>query len=215
MILYNITRNAGMICNLIIKPRWINKINKYVQLFYTSWIRKEFAQCGDKCMIGKFSYLLGTKYICIGDNARIGMGCVFEAYDNYNPTKQSFNPKIQLGDNICIGDHNHITCINKVVIGNGVTTGRRVFITDNSHGNSDYTDMQLHPNFRPLQSKGPVIIDDNVWIGEMVSIMPGVHIGKGSIVGANAVVTKDVPPFTVVCGNPAKIIKNLKPVSNN
>nr|WP_306798988.1 DapH/DapD/GlmU-related protein [Clostridium perfringens] len=56
----------------------------------------------------------------------------------------------------------------------------------------------------------PIIIEDNVWIGEFVRIMKGVTIGEGSIVGANAVVTKDVQPYTVVAGNPARIVKSLK-----
>lgn len=53
----------------------------------------------------------------------------------------------------------------------------------------------------------PVVIDDDVWIGSRVTILPGVHIGKGSIIGAAAVVTHDVEPYTIVGGNPAKLIK--------
>lgn len=68
---------------------------------------------------------------------------------------------------------------------------------------------KIAPNKRPLVSKGTVVIEDNVWIGEMVCIMPGIRIGKSSIIGANAVVTKDVPSYCVVGGNPAKVIKNL------
>ncbi|MBR4243334.1 MAG: hypothetical protein IKR98_05525 [Bacteroidaceae bacterium] len=64
-------------------------------------------------------------------------------------------------------------------------------------------------NLRPIVSKGPVVIEDNVWIGEMACIMPGVTIGRGAIVGANAVVTHDVPPYTLVAGNPARIIKQI------
>jgi acetyltransferase-like isoleucine patch superfamily enzyme len=66
------------------------------------------------------------------------------------------------------------------------------------------------PINRPLISKGPVIIEDNVWIGEGVCITPNVRIGKNAIVGANAVVTKDVPPNTVVAGVPARVIKLLE-----
>jgi len=80
-------------------------------------------------------------------------------------------------------------------------------ITDNAHGASNFDLLSIAPNKRPLYSKGPVIIEDNVWIGEKASIMPDVHIGYGSIVGANAVVTRDVPPYCVVIGNPAKIVK--------
>ena len=60
-----------------------------------------------------------------------------------------------------------------------------------------------------MYSKGVVIIEDNVWIGDQACIMPNVIIGKGAIIGANAVVTKNVIPYSVVGGNPAKIIKQL------
>ena len=70
--------------------------------------------------------------------------------------------------------------------------------------------LDIAPDFRPLSSKGPVLIDDNVWIGEKSSIMPGVHIGKGVIVAANSVVTKDVPPYCVVAGIPATIVKVMR-----
>ena len=61
-----------------------------------------------------------------------------------------------------------------------------------------------------MYSKGPVIIQDNVWIGEKATILPGVTIGEGAIIGANSVVTKDVPAKSLVVGCPAKIVKTLK-----
>ena len=56
----------------------------------------------------------------------------------------------------------------------------------------------------------PVVLEDRVWVGINATILPGVRIGYGAIVGANSVVTKDLPPMTVVAGNPARIIKELK-----
>jgi acetyltransferase-like isoleucine patch superfamily enzyme len=63
------------------------------------------------------------------------------------------------------------------------------------------------PIKRSLFSKGPVIIGDNVWIGDKATILPGVSIGNGAVIAANAVVTKDVPAYSVAAGNPARIIK--------
>ena len=54
-----------------------------------------------------------------------------------------------------------------------------------------------------------MIIHDDVWIGEMVSVLPDVEIGRGAIIGANSVVTKSVPEYSIVAGNPAKIIKRF------
>lgn len=89
-------------------------------------------------------------------------------------------------------------------------TGPNILITDNAHGASILELLDLPPQVRPLYSKGPVIIEDNVWIGEKTSIMPGVHIGKGSIIAANSVVTHDIPPYCIAAGVPAKVIKRLR-----
>ena len=67
----------------------------------------------------------------------------------------------------------------------------------------------MHPLKRPLVSKGGVVIGDNVWICDNVCILSGVTIGNGAVVAANAVVTHDVPPYTMVAGVPAKVIKSL------
>ena len=61
----------------------------------------------------------------------------------------------------------------------------------------------------------PIVIEDNVWIGKRAAILKGVHIGKGSIIGLGAIVTKDVPPYCIVAGNPARIVKTLSKTSNN
>lgn len=95
-------------------------------------------------------------------------------------------------------------------LGNNVLTGKRILITDNSHGVFEEGMLDVPPILRPLNSKGGITIEDNVWIGEKASIMPGVHIGKGVIIACNAVVTKDIPPYCVVAGVPAKIVKKLR-----
>jgi len=85
----------------------------------------------------------------------------------------------------------------------------KVYIADHSHGDTSLANLSLPPVYRPLFSKGKVIIEDDVWIGEGAAILPGVVIGRGAIIGTNAVVTKDVDPYTVVGGVPARIIKKL------
>lgn len=117
--------------------------------------------------------------------------------------EQCFNPKLIIGNHCNFGAFNHITCINKIVIGDGVLTGKWVTITDNSHGTTSMECLQIRPANRKLISKGP----KNVWVGDKVTILPGVTIGEGAVVAANAVVTKDVLAYCVVAGNPAKIIK--------
>lgn len=150
--------------------------------------------------------ILGGEYISIGRYTHFDKDCVITAWD-HTLSGDTFNPSIIIGECCDFGAWNHITATNKISIGKNLLTGKWVTITDNSHGKSDLNTLQQPPVLRPVVSKGPVIIGDNVWIGDKATILPGVTIGDGAIIAANAVVTKDVPAYCVVGGNPAKIIK--------
>lgn len=199
----------GYILSFIYPWRLHCLFTKLRKRIYSGWVKRMFNYCGRDCKFGCFTMLVGAKYINIGDNMTIGEGVVIEVYDKYPITGQHFSPSVIWGNNCSFGDMSHLTCVNRIKIGNGVRCGRKVFITDNAHGASERILLDMRPNARPLHSKGEVVIEDNVWIGEMACIMPGVRIGKGAIVGANAVVTHDVPAYCVVGGNPARIIKQL------
>jgi acetyltransferase-like isoleucine patch superfamily enzyme len=82
-----------------------------------------------------------------------------------------------------------------------------VTITDNIHGETDYATLQTPPFQRMVTSRGPVIIGDNVWVGDKATILPNVTIGNGAVIAANTVVTKDVPAYSIAVGNPARIIQ--------
>ena len=157
---------------------------------------------------GKFQQLRGGKYVEIADHVAMGNGVVLEVFDEYQT--QHFTPNLRIGSYVNIGDHSHLSCINGITIKDNVRMGRKVFITDNAHGVSEGSLLDMRPNIRPLASKGPIVIEENVWIGEMVCILPGVTIGRGAIIGANAVVTHDVPAYSLVAGNPARVIRQMK-----
>ena len=154
--------------------------------------------------------------ITIGDGTCFGEGIYLTAWDYFNCIKdgeqvvQHFNPSLEIGENCHFGAHNHITCTNKIVIGDNLLTGKWVTITDNSHGEIVREQLDIDPLKRPIYSKGAVFIGNNVWIGDKATILPGVTIGEGAVIAANAVVTKDVPPYSVAGGNPARIIKTIK-----
>ena len=150
----------------------------------------------------------------MGDGTFLGEGLHLTAWDQYTAADypggiQTFSPEITIGRNCRIGKNNHITAINKIVIGDGCLTGHSVTITDNSHGDFSEAEIKIEPALRKLVSKGPVIVGRHVWIGEKATILPNVVIGDNVIVGANAVVSKSVPPNCIVVGNPAKIIRRL------
>ena len=88
------------------------------------------------------------------------------------------------------------------ILGENVFLGPKVNIITINH--------DPDPENRDATYGRPVVLEDRVWVGINATILPGVRIGYGAIVGANSVVTKDVPPMTVVAGNPARIIKELK-----
>lgn len=188
--------------------RIVSLPGRVLRRIYSGWVRYEFRSCGRHCFFGRFLALQGAKYVDIADHVTMGRGLVLEVFDRYG--EQRFTPGVTIGNYVNIGDYSHLTCINGITIGDNVRMGRKIFITDNAHGASERALLDTRPNIRPLASKGPVVIEENVWIGEMACIMPGVTIGRGAIIGANAVVTHDVPPYTLVAGNPARVIKQIE-----
>lgn len=143
-----------------------------------------------------------ANHISLGNNVSVMSHCVLECTGN--------SAEMVLGDNISIGEYSHITCAQKMLIGDGLLTGRYVLITDNAHGENLPNELNIPPLARRVYSSGPVIIGRNVWIGDKATILPNVKIGDGAVIAANAVVTKNVPPYTVVAGCPARIVKTIK-----
>ena len=148
--------------------------------------------------------LRGKKYICVSEGFTTGMGCRLEAYSNGK------NKVLHIGKNVQINDYVHITAINSVTIRDNVLMASKIYISDSTHGSygGDENDSNplIPPIERPLSSR-PVLIEDNVWLGEFVSVLSGVTIGKGTIVGANSVVSKSLPSYVIAVGTPAKPIK--------
>lgn len=114
--------------------------------------------------------------------------------------------KIEIGDNCRLAHHLQISCAQKVFIKNNVNIAPLVFISDHNH---EYHEISI-----PIMNQGilikdndSVIIDEGTWIGTKTTIIGNVHIGKHCVIGANSVVTKDIPDYCVAAGIPAKIIK--------
>lgn len=179
----------------------------YLDTIYSKWLCNGISNVGDYFLAQKPITIRGGQFISIGDRTTISRYSVVTAWDKHND--QIFNPSITIGSDCNLGEYNHITSINSITIGDGVLTGRWVTITDNNHGSTTFEDLTKLPKERPVISKGPVVIEDNVWIGDKATILPGVRVGKGVVVAANAVVTKSIPAYTIVAGNPARIVKQL------
>ncbi|MCF0124148.1 MAG: acyltransferase [Clostridia bacterium] len=181
----------------------LNKIGCFFKRFYriliTILYKIDGLKIGTKTRIFEHCFIQG-KNIFVGKKTNINQFCSLTTTNS---------AKIIIGDECGIGPFSQITASNEIQIGNGVRTGTFVLITDNAHGKFEMSDLKKKVDDREIFSKGKVVIGDNVWIGSKASILPNVTIGNGAIIAANAVVTKDVPPYSIAAGNPAKIVKTI------
>lgn len=161
---------------------------------------------GEDCVVlGHRHIRLAGRFVALARNR-------IEAIDRHG--NQRFTPQLLIGDDVSMEYDCHIGCVNEVRIGSRVLMASRVYISDHAHGGTTAEDIALPPNARPVLSRGPVVIEDEVWLGEGVAVMPGVRIGRSSIIGANSVVTRDIPAYSVAVGAPAKVIKRLRPLND-
>lgn len=148
----------------------------------------------------------GKQYIKIGKGFTTGFNCRIDAL-NINNLGEKY--LIEIGENVEINDEVHIGATEKIIIEDNVLIASKVYISDHNHGSykGDEQDSPMSiPKGRKIYSS-PIRIEKNVWIGELCCILQGVTIGEGSIIGAMSVVTKDIPPYTIAVGSPAKLIK--------
>lgn len=155
-------------------------------------------------IIRRPAYIRGTGRIRIGPGFTSGPGLRIDCFGD--------TASVVIGAQVQFNDYVHIGSRASVEIGDRVLIASSVFISDHNHG--FYGDSPQHssplvpPAQRPYQHI-PVKIEDDVWLGEHVCVLPGVHIGKGAIVGAGSVVTSAVPAYTICVGVPARVIRRF------
>lgn len=154
---------------------------------------------GKKLPLSNSKISFCSKYI-----RRVLASCIINKIgDNVNIEKGAeFSSEIEIGDNSGIG----VNCVlsGKVIIGNNVMMGPEVYIYTVNHSYDRLDIPMINQGYSKMRT---VTIGNDVWIGSRVTILPGVDVGDGAIIGAGSVVTKNVEPYTIVAGNPAKIIK--------
>ena len=171
---------------------------------------KKFKSVGEKCRCNRYFSIREPEHISLGSNFNGGESIGIHVFGKYKNKTVCENPEIVIGDNVTMGKYSYISCANRVEVGNGVMISTNAFVTDNVHGQSKLDELDIPPSDRMIFSKGPVVLGDNVWLGRNVVVMPNVKIGKGSVIGANAVVTHDIPDYSIAAGVPAKVLRTLK-----
>lgn len=163
-----------------------------------------------KAYLGRGSRVIGTRFIFVGERLSIGRYAWIEVVAE--SVEETCSPMIKIGQGFHASERLHISVINRVEIGDDCLFGSGVYISDHNHGSYKGSE-QSHPNELPVERKlishGTVIIGSRVWMGDNVIIVGPVTIGDGVVVGANSVVTRDVPDNVIVAGVPAKILKQF------
>lgn len=200
--LYHYINLKGLIRNFRLK----NRLQKYANIGKNVILTDEFNLLAFNP--------LDRKYLTVGSNCLLSASFIFE----------SNSGEIHLGDNVYIGPSKLISR-SSIIIEDYVTIAWGCTIYDHDSHSLDYHERMLDhdrqisdvhhgrsfiasKNWDVVSSK-PIIIRKNAWIGMNSIILKGVEIGEGAIIGAGSVVTKNVPPFTLVAGNPAKVIKHI------
>lgn len=184
----------------------IHNIFKFLLYLYTFSLRNKFHSFGKGSMIKPFLNSSHEEYISIGNHVNIGSFCritVSTEFGGYT-VKSKNNIRLKIGNNVDVGNNTFISANNNIQIGNHVIMSAYVFITDHDHG---FIDIKKNLHEQPLTEKGSVVIEDNVFLGVKSTLLKNVTIGEYSVIAANSVVTKNVPPYSVVAGIPAKVIK--------
>jgi lipopolysaccharide O-acetyltransferase len=162
--------------------------------------------------IGPGCRIIGGKKISFGKGVFAERNLWLEAVTSYQ--SQQFDPKIAIGDHVCFSDGVHISAVSSITIGRHTLFGSRIYVSDHNHG-IYRGELQSHPDEAPahrlLGGGGPVVIGENVWIGDNSVIVGPASIGNGAIIGANSVVRGPVASNTIVAGAPAKPIKVFNP----
>lgn len=163
-----------------------------------------FKSFGKHSLIVKPVSIEGKKFIRIGNKVFVNSYSWIGAF-----SIKGKSPELVIDDGCTIGHFNHIISVRSVVIENNVITADRVYIADNLHS---YQDPDIPVKDQPVVFAGKVRIGEGSWLGENVCII-GASVGKHCVIGANAVVTKDIPDYCVAVGIPAKVIKTYNSLS--
>ena len=175
------------------------------RLYYQPMFRARCESCGDGLILH-----VGIPYIYGALRLRIGRNCKINGHTTFAAGSVLEAPTLTLGDETNISYGTVISVSQSVTLGSHVRLADGCYITDNPGHPLDAERRRRHEPVDRDQIK-PVVIEDDVWLGTRVTVMPGVRIGRGTVVGTGSVVTRDLPPYSLAVGNPARVVRSLAP----
>jgi acetyltransferase-like isoleucine patch superfamily enzyme len=202
-ILRLLRENPSGIALMLISGRSWRRITSFVMAFL---LKAPGLHFGPGCRV------IGGRHISFGKDVYAERNLWLEAVTSYR--SQDFLPNITIGDHVSFSDGVHISSITSIAIGSHSLFGSRIYVSDHNHGmyrGESQSTPEEAPAHRLLGGGGPVVIGENVWIGDNSVIIGPATIGRGAIVGANSVVRGMVPSNTIVAGAPARPIKIFNP----
>jgi acetyltransferase-like isoleucine patch superfamily enzyme len=164
-----------------------------------------FAEFGSHTVIELPVRVSGERRIALGSRVFVGAGAWLQALDH---PEGGDGVAIRIGDDCGFAGGTVLSSVKSVTIGNHVSFARGCYIADHTHA---YSDWETAVDTQGLTDIRAVTIEDGVWLGENVVVLPGVRIGKGTVVGANSVVNVDLPDYCVALGVPARIVRRFGP----
>lgn len=183
----------------------INKVTRaFYFLFIYNYYKLKFKELGYRTYISSPLKIDGASNISIGNRVHIG----YKAWLAANPLT-GVKASLSIGEGTQVGNFCHIYATGELSIGKKVLIADKVYISDNLHG---YQNISVAILEQPIRQLPGVVIGDGAWLGEHVCII-GASVGKGSVIGANSVVLKDIPDYCVAVGSPARIVKRYDRVS--
>lgn len=198
---------GALMCSRILRGVWIKLrsgrvsglvlAEKRVRLFYPRMIKS-----GSKLNLEEGCEIVGLSK----RGVVFGKRCTVGRFASIRPTNVLVNEAgegLRLGDNSNIGPYSWIGCSGYIEIGSNVMMGPRVSLLAENH---NFASTELPMKDQGV-TRGAIVIEDDCWLGANCSVLSNVRIGRGAVIATGAVVTKDVPPFSVVAGVPAKVIK--------